>query len=265
MSKKTKVTPAKSELQEETVLRVVAYCRVSTDHEEQKTSLKSQVAYYTQKICENFQWDFAGIYAEQESGTTIENRDELNRLLDDCRKGKVDMILTKSISRFSRNTCNTLLMLNEINQINVTVYFEMEKMNTKEKKFRQYISMAAAAVQEESYFKSENIKWGIHQSNNRGHVKLNHTRFLGYGRNDNGQFIVIEEEAEVVRLIFNLYLQGYGCRKIKRYLEENEIKTVTGKRVWSTLTIDRLLSNEKYIGCNITYKTYAEDFLTHRQ
>lgn len=191
MSKEITVIPAKVKLQEERALRVAAYCRVSTDHEEQKTSLKSQVAYYTQKILENPQWDFAGIYAEKESGTAIENRDELNRLLEDCRKGKVDMILTKSISRFSRNTRDTLLMINELNQINVTVSFEIEGINTGEKKFRQYISMAAAAAQEESHFKSESIKWGINRSSERGHVKLNHMQFLGYGRDKDGQIVVI--------------------------------------------------------------------------
>ena len=265
MSKEIRVIPAKIEPQEEKVLRVAAYCRVSTEHEEQQTSLKSQGAYYTQKICKNPQWDFAGIYAEQESGTAIENRDELNRLLDDCRKSKVDLILTKSISRFSRNTCDTLLMVNELNQINVTVSFEMEGINTSEKKFRHYISMAAAAAQEESHFKSESIKWGIKRSCERGHVKLNHTQFLGYGRDKDGQLVVIEEEAEIVRLIFDLYLQGCGCRKIKRHLEDEQIPTVTGKSEWSTSTINRILSNEKYVGCTLTQKTYVEDFLTHKQ
>lgn len=138
-------------------------------------------------------------------------------------------------------------------------------MNTKEKKFRQYISMAAAAAQEESHFKSKSIKWGIRQSSNRGHVKLNHTQFLGYGRDEDGQLVVIEEEAKIVRLIFDLYLQGHGCRKIKRYLEENRIPTVTGKSEWSTSTIDRILSSEKYVGCTLTQKTCVEDFLMHRQ
>lgn len=157
MRKEIKVIPAQAEPQAEQVLRVAAYCRVSTDHEEQKTSLKSQVAYYTQKNCNTPEWDFAGIYAEQESGTLIEGRTELGRLLDNCRKRKVDVILTKSISRFGRNTHDTLLVINELNQLSVTIYFEMEGVNTKEKKFRQYISMAAAAAQEKSYFKSESI------------------------------------------------------------------------------------------------------------
>lgn len=265
MSKEIRVIPAKQEQHEEKTLQVAAYCRVSTDHEEQKTSLKSQAAYYTQKICDNPEWDFAGIYAEQESGTSVENRLELNRLLDDCRQGRVDLILTKSISRFSRNICDTLIMLNDLSNHNVVVYFEMEGVNTSEKKFRQYISMAAAAAQEESHFKSESIKWGIKRSSERGHVKLNHTRFLGYGRDESGQLVVIEEEAKIVRLIFDLYLQGYGCRKIKRYLEDNTIKTVTGKNEWSTSTIDRILSNEKYIGYVLIQKTCVKNFLTHKQ
>lgn len=160
MDKEIRVIPAKQERCEEKLLRVAAYCRVSTEHEEQKTSLKFQVAYYMQTICDNPEWDFAGIYTEQGSGTSTENRVELNRLLDDCSKGRVDVILTKSISRFSRNIYDTLLMLNKLNSIDVTVFFEMEGIDTKEKKFRQYISMAAVAAQEESHFKSESIKWG---------------------------------------------------------------------------------------------------------
>lgn len=265
MSKEVKVIPAQAEPQAEQILRVAAYCRVSTGYEEQQTSLKSQVAYYTQKICDTPEWDFAGIYAEQGSGTSVEGRTELNRLLDDCRKGKVDVILTKSISRIGRNTRDTQLMINEMNQLCVTVFFEIEGMNIKEKKFRQYIAMAVAAAQEESHFKSESIKWGIRQSSNRGHVKLNHTQFLGYGRDENGQLVVIEEEAKIVRLIFDLYLQKYGYRKIKRYLEEKQIPTVTGKSEWSTSTIDRILSNEKYVGCALTQKTCVEHFLTHKQ
>lgn len=265
MSKEIKVIPAKAEPQAERVLRVAAYCCVSTDHEEQQTSRKAQVAYYTQKICDMSEWDFAGIYAEQESGTSVEGRAELGRLFNDCRKEKGDVILTKSTSRFGRNTRDTLLMINELSQINVSVFFEIEGVNTKEKKFRQYILMEAAAVQEESHFKSESIKWGIWQSSNRGHVKLNHTQLLGYGRDDTGQLVVIEEEAKIVRLIFDLYLQDYGCRKIKRYLEEKQIPTVTGKSEWSTSTIDRILSNEKYVGCTLTQKTFVHDFLTHKQ
>lgn len=228
MSKQITTIPA-TENQSNKRLMVAAYCRVSTEYEEQRQSLKSQVAYYTQKICDNPAWDFAGIYAEQESGTRIDNRDEIQRLMNDCRNGKVDLILMKSLSRFGRNTLDVLLMLNELSKLNVAVYFEIEDIWSNDPRVKKYITMAAAAYQEESREKSEAIKWGIRQSSHHGHVRLNHSQFLGYGRDENGNLVIIEEEAKMVRLIYDLFLQGYGCRKIKKHLEDHGIKTVTGK------------------------------------
>lgn len=268
MSKQITIIPARQN-QEDKRLKVAAYCRVSTEYEEQRQSLKSQVAYYTQKICDNSDWDFAGIYAEQESGTRVDNRDEVQRLMNDCRNGKVDLVLMKSLSRFGRNNLYVLLMLDELSKLNIVVYFETEDIWSNDPRVKKYITMAAAAYQEESRQKSEAIKWGIRQSNYYGHVKLNHSQFLGYGRDDNGNLVIIEEEAKIVRLIYDLFLHGYGCRKIKKYLEDYDIRTVTGKKQWSTSTIDRILSNEKYIGRNITrnitLKTHTPDFLTGRQ
>ena len=185
--------------------------------------------------------------------------------MNDCRIGKVDLILMKPLSRFGRNTLDVLLMLDELSKLNVVVYFETEDIWSNDPWVKKYITMAAAAYQEESRQKSEAIKWGIRQSSCRGHVKLNHSQFLGYGRDDKGNLVIIEEEAKIVRLIYDLFLQGYGCRKIKKYLENHGIKTVTGKEQWSTSTIDRILSNEKYIGRNVTPKTHTPDFLTGKQ
>ena len=264
MSKQIFTIPARQN-QADKKLKVAAYCRVSTEHEEQRQSLKSQVVYYMQKICDNPDWDFAGIYDEKESGTRVDNRDEIQRLMNDCRNGKVDLILMKSLSRFGRNTLDVLLMLNELSRLNVVAYFETEDIWSNELRVKKYITMAAAAYQEESRQKSEAIKWGIHQSSYHGHIKLNHSQFLGYGRDENGNLVIIEEEAKMVRLIYDLFLQGYGCRKIKKHLEDHGIKTVTGKEQWSTSTIDRILSNEKYIGRNITPKTHTPDFLIGKQ
>ncbi|WP_368489228.1 recombinase family protein [Clostridium sp. BJN0013] len=264
MSKQVTAIPSRQN-QFDKRLKVAAYCRVSTEHKEQRQSLKSQVAYYTQKICDNPDWDFAGIYAEQESGTRVDNRDEVQRLMKDCRDGKIDLVLMKSLSRFGRNTLDVLLMLDELSKLNIVVYFETENIYSNDSRVKKYITMAAAAYQEESRQKSEAIKWGIWQSSHHGHIKLNHSQFLGYGRDDNGNLIIIEEEAKIVRLIYDLFLQGYGCRKIKKYLEDYGIKTITGKEQWSTSTIDRILSNEKYIGRNITPKTHIPDFLTGKQ
>lgn len=246
-------------------LKVAAYCRFSTEHEEQRQSLKSQVACYTQKICDNSDLEFAGIYIEEEADTSIDNRNEIQRLMNDCRNGKVDLILMKSLSRFGRNTLDMLLMFDELSKLNVVAYFETKDIYSNDPRVKKYITMAAAAYQEESRQKSEAIKWGIYQSNCHGHVKLNHSQFLGYGRDDNGNLVVIEEEAKIVRLIYDLFLHGYGCHKIKKYLEDHDIRTITGKEQWSTSTIDRILSNEKYIGRNITPKTHTPDFLTGKQ
>jgi site-specific DNA recombinase len=264
MSKQITTIPARQN-QVDKKLKVASYCRVSTEHEEQKQSLKSQITYYTQKICYNPDWDFAGVYAELESGTKVDNRDEMQRLMNDCRNGKVDLILMKSLSRFRRNTLDVLLMLDELSKLNAVVYFEAEDICSNNARIKKYITMAAAAYQEESRQKSEAIKWGIRQSSHYGHIKLNHSQFLGYGRDDDGNLVIIEEEAKIVRLIYDLFLQGYGCRKIKKYLEDHAIKTVTGKEQWSTSTIDRILSNDKYIGRNITPKTHTPDFLTGKQ
>ncbi len=264
MSKQITTIPARQN-QADKRLKVAAYCRVSTEHDEQIQSLKSQIAYYTQKICDNPDWDFASIYAEQESGTRADNRDEVQRLMNDCRNGKVDLIFMKSLSRFGRNTLDVLLMLDELSKLNVVVYFETEDIWSNDPRVKKYITMVVAAYQEESRQKSEAIKWGIRQSSHHGHIKLNHSQFLGYGRDDDGNLVIIEEEAKIVRLIYDLFLQGYGCRKIKKYLENHGIKTVTGKEQWSTSTIDRILSNEKYIGRNVTPKTHTPDFLTGKQ
>ena len=160
---------------------------------------------------------------------------------------------------------NVLLMLNELSKLNVVIYFETENIYSNDPQAKKYITMVAAAYQEESRQKSEAIKWGIRQSSRYRHIKLNHSQFLGYGRDDDGNLVIIEEEAKIVRLIYDLFLQGYGCSKIKKYLEDHGIKTVTSKEQWSISTIGRILSNEKYIGCNITPKTYTPDFLTGKQ
>lgn len=247
------------------VLHVAAYCRVSTAYEEQQTSLDSQIQYYTDHINSHEGWVLAGIYSEQASGTRFDNRTEFNRMMKDCRAGKIDYIITKSISRFGRNTLPFLQSFNELIGMGITIYFEMERLDSSDWRMLKIIAAAAAVAQNESESKSANIKWGIQRSFEKGHVKLDHTNFLGYTKDENGKLVIVEEEAEIVRLIFDLYLKGSGCRKIKYYLEKNDIKTVTGKAEWSTATIDRILSNEKYAGTVLSQKTYVENCLTHKQ
>lgn len=246
-------------------LRVAAYCRVSTNHEEQESSLETQISYYGKLIAEYRDWQLVKIYAERASGTQINKRLEFMKMIKDCQRGKIDLILTKSMSRFGRNTLDTLKTLYELFNLGVKVYFEKENLNNYNKEMRTMMGIYAGFAQEESKNMSDNIKWGIRERMREGKVCLNCTRFLGYDKDENGKLIVVESEAVIVKKIFELYLNGFGVRKIKKYLEENGIKTVTGKEVWSTSTIDRILSNEKYVGDVLMQKSFTEDFLTGKR
>jgi len=247
------------------MLRVAAYCRVSSDHEEQESSLEAQVSYYQKLITAHEDWKLMEIYSERASGTQLKKRPEFLRMLKACRHGKIDLILAKSISRFGRNTLDTLMTLYDLFDLGVKVYFEKENLNNYDKEMRIMMGIYAGFAQEESKNMSDNIKWGIRERMREGKVCLNCTRFLGYDKDENGNLVVVESEAAIVRKIFDLYLNGFGVRKIKKYLEENGIKTVTGKDVWSTSTIDRILSNEKYVGDVLMQKSFTKDFLTGKR
>lgn len=246
-------------------LRVAAYCRVSTNHEEQDSSLEAQTSYYEKLITNHPGWKLVKIYSERASGTQMKKRPEFLKMIKACRQGKIDLILTKSMSRFGRNTLDTLRVLYELFNMGVKVEIEKENLNNYNKEIRTIMGIYAAFSQEESKSMSDNIKWGIRERMREGKVCLNCTRFLGYEKDENGKLVVIESEAVVVRKIFELYLNGFGVRKIKKYLEENGIKTVSGKDVWSTSTIDRILSNEKYVGDVLMQKSFTEDFLTGKR
>ena len=246
-------------------LKVAAYCRVSTEHEEQTASLKHQDAHFTKLICESPDWDFAGIYADTESGIGVYNRDEFNRMLGDCSDGKIDLILTKSMCRWSRNTLDTLVTLQQLTDKGIEVRFEMENISTASEKVHEALVAHAAVAQHENLERSENIKWGIRKKSKYGKARLNHTNFLGCTKDESGNLVIVPEEAEIVRLIYSLCLDGYGSRKIAKHLEQNGVKTVTGKDKWSTSTIDRILSNEKYIGCLVAQKSYTDNFLNGKQ
>jgi len=246
-------------------LRTAAYCRVSSDYEEQDTSIDLQMRYYKDLIEHSEDMTLVDIYAERATGTNIKERSEFQRLIRDCRRGKIDLILTKSISRSARNTLDALKVTNELYERGIKVVFEKEGLDNFDKEMRMAMTVYAAFAQSESYNMSQNITWGIRQKMRSGGVCLNCTRFLGYTKDTNGRLVVVEEEATIVRKIFELYLSGYGVRKIKKYLEENHIKTVTGKDKWSTSTIDRMLSNEKYVGDVLSQKSFTSDFLTGKR
>ena len=189
------VIPAKESLDRK--LKVAAYCRVSSEHDEQYTSFLHQQEFYRKKIEENPEWEFAGIYADRKSGTQIKNRPAFMKMMRDCKKRKIDLVLTKSLSRYGRDTLLTLKTLDQLCDFDVTVNFEQERLNSKDRSMREALTFYAANVQEESRSKSEDIKQGIAYSSQNGHVKLNHSQFLGYTRGEEGNLIVVKEEAKL--------------------------------------------------------------------
>lgn len=245
-------------------LRVAAYCRVSTDCEEQQHSLKAQIEFYTDYIKQQPNWTLVAVYSDTASGIRTRNRRGYQQLLKDCRKRKIDLILVKSLSRFGRDAKETIQQIRRLKKMNIGVYIEIGGRNTLETS-DSIIDQYAAIAQAESQSRSENTKFGMRHRMMSGKVILNHTQFLGYTKGADGVLQIVPEEAEIVRKIFDLYIHGNGVRKIKRYLEEHGIKTVTGRSEWSTSTIDRMLSNEKYMGQVLMQKTYTPDFLTGRQ
>ncbi len=261
----TKIPEAAQQMPaEKRPLRVATYCRVSTKHEEQQHSLATQISYYTNYIQNHPNWVLVAVYSDTASGTRTNQRPSYQKLMKDCSKRKIDLILVKSLSRFGRDALETIRQIRRLKKMNIGVYIENGGLNTLNVS-DSMIDQLAALAQAESHFRSENIKFGIRHRMRSGKTVLNHTQFLGYTKGPDGILQIVPEEAEIVRKIFDLYIQGNGVRKIKRYLEKHGIKTVTGKSEWSTSTIDRMLSNEKYVGEVRMQKTFTADFLTGRR
>lgn len=243
-------------------LRVAAYCRVSTDSDEQATSYEAQVEHYTEYIQKNPDWEFAGIYADDGiSGTNTKRRDEFNRMIDDCKAGKIDMIITKSISRFARNTLDCLKYIRQLKDMNIPVLFEKESINTMDAKGEVLITIMASLAQQESQSLSQNVKLGLQYRYQQGKVQINHNRFLGYTKDTDGNLVIDPEQAEVVKRIYQEYLEGFSMDKIAAGLEADGILTGAGGTRWHTSTINKILRNEKYIGDALLQKTYTTDFL----
>ena len=243
-------------------LRVAAYCRVSTDSDEQATSYEAQVEHYTEFIQKNPEWEFAGIYANDGiSGTNTKNRDEFNRMIEDCEAGTIDMIITKSISRFARNTLDCLKYIRQLKDKNIPVFFEKEAINTMDAKGEVLITIMASLTQQESQSLSQNVKLGLQFRYQNDQVQVNHNHFLGYTKDADGNLIIDPEQAEVVKRIYREYLEGYSMDRIAKGLEADGILTGAGKTKWWTSTINKILRNEKYIGDALLQKTYTTDFL----
>ena len=247
-------------------LRVAAYCRVSTELIQQESSYTAQVEYYKNKIENMSNWKNAGIYADDgKSATNTKKRDDFNAMIKDALEGKIDMILTKSVSRFARNTVDALTTIRKLKEKNVAVVFEKEGINTLEGTGEILLTILSSFAQEESRNISENTRWSVIRRFEKGKVIVNHKKFMGYTKNENGELIIVPEEAEVVKMVFQLYLEGYSGQKIGEHLERIGIKTVTGKTKWQATVIMKMLRNEKYMGDALLQKTYTADFMTKRK
>ena len=247
------------------VLRVAAYCRVSTKQEEQLNSYENQVEHYTERINSENGWTLEGIYADKGiSGTSVKNRDEFNRMIRRCKQGKIDMIITKSIARFARNTVDCLKYVRLLNDLGVDVYFEEQGIHSNQPGAEFYITIYGSIAQSESENISANVKWGKAQSAKQGNVPFQCKHFLGYTKNADGEIEIVPEEAEIIREIYERYLSGESLYGIKCYLEEKGIPTPAGCSVWRQETIRSILSNEKYKGDAIINKTYVSDCISKR-
>jgi len=244
-------------------LRVAAYARVSTDAEEQLTSYHAQIAYYTQKIQSNPNWTMVGIFADEGiTGTATKKRDEFNKLIALCRKGKVDLILVKSIPRFARNTLDSIDYVRKLKAMNVGVLFESENINTLTMSSEMVFTMLSAFTQAESESISTNVKWGKRHAMKQGKVSFQYKQILGYERGEDNKPKVVPEQADVVRRIFGSFLAGYSIMKIKLELETEDIPSPTGKATWSQSRLHYMLQNEKYIGDALLQKTYVVDCIS---
>ena len=195
--------------EEKPKLRVAAYCRVSTDSDEQATSYETQIEHYTSFIQKNPEWELAGIFADDGiSGTNTKKREEFNRMIDECMAGKIDMIITKSISRFARNTLDCLKYIRELKSKNIPVFFEKENINTMDSKGEVLLTIMASLAQQESQSLSQNVKLGLQYRYQQGLVQVNHNRFLGYTKDEDGRLVIVPEEAEIVKRIYLEYLEG---------------------------------------------------------
>lgn len=247
-------------------LRVAAYCRVSTDTDEQATSYEAQVEHYTDFIRKNQEWEFAGIFADDGiTGTNTKKREEFNRMIDECMEGNIDMIITKSISRFARNTLDCLKFIRDLKEKNIPVFFEKENINTMDAKGEVLLTIMASLAQQESQSLSQNVKLGIQYRYQQGKVQVNHNRFLGYTKDEEGNLVIEPEGARVVRRIFREYLEGESLAGIGKGLMSDGICTAANNPKWRPETIQKILRNEKYIGDALLQKTYTVDFLTKKR
>lgn len=244
---------------------VAGYARVSTDNEEQLTSYEAQVDYYTKYIRSNPEWEFVEVYTDEGiSATSTKRRDGFNRMIADALDGKIDLIITKSVSRFARNTVDSLTTVRLLKEKGIEIYFEKENIWTLDSKGELLITIMSSLAQEESRSLSENVTWGQRKRFADGKVSLPYKRFLGYEKGEDGLPQINEEEAVIVRLIYRMFLQGATPHTIAKHLTAEGIMSPGGKDRWMQGTVKSILTNEKYKGDALLQKTYTVDFLTKK-
>ncbi|MHB1654111.1 MAG: recombinase family protein [Desulfitobacteriaceae bacterium] len=243
-------------------LRVCAYCRVSTDQVEQQHSFSAQVEHYTAYIKNNAAWEFAGIYADEAlSGKNVAKRPEFLRMVKDAENKKFDLIITKSISRFARNTADCLETVRKLKLMGIGIFFEKESINTLNAESELMLSILSSVAEEELVSISQNMRWSNQRRFKQGKVMINTTRFLGYDKDRDGKLIINEEQATIVRRIFKDYLSGLGISRIAKGLDA---KNISGNVKWAVSTIRDIIKNEKYIGDALLQKTITADFKKRR-
>lgn len=247
------------------ITRVAAYCRVSTDEEEQQNSYATQVQYYTDYISGNPDWELVGIFADEGiSGTGTAKRTEFNKMIKMARKHKIDLILCKSISRFARNTVDCLDYVRELKALGVNVKFEKENIETFAASSEFAITLYASFAQAESESISKNVTWGIEKSFQSGKVRYQMRNTLGYRMQD-GKPVVVEEEAEIVRQIFKMFADGHSMGEIATEMTLRGVPRRNGSSNWSRTNVQHILVNEKYVGDAIMQKSYTVNCLTHER
>lgn len=246
-------------------LRVAAYCRVSTSDEEQLTSYEAQKTYYTEKIMTNPEWTMAGLYADEGiTGTMARKRPEFLKMIRKCRRRQIDVILTKSISRFARNTVDCLNYIRELKALDIAIIFEKENINTMEMDSEIIVTMMGAFAQSESESISQNVTWGMRQAMKEGRVNFKYKQTYAYERGEDDTPKIIPKEAEVVRKIYDAYLAGASCDAIRDMLAAEGILTPKGKSHWEQQVIRGILKNEKYAGDVLMQKTFVKDCITKK-
>ena len=249
----------------EKCLQVAAYCRVSTNDEDQKTSYEAQIEYYTDKINKNPEWMFAGIFADEGiTGTQAKKRPEFLKMIRLCRKGKIDMILTKSLSRFARNTVDSLDYIRELKSLGIAVVSEKENINTLTAESEMLITIMSCFAQAESESISKNVAWGKRQSFKNGNVPMQYKRLLGYTKGKNDLPEIVPEEADIVKEIFRRYLDGSSMEQIAECLNQKGLTTKGGESPYRKVVIQRILTNEKYTGDALLQKTYITDCISKK-